>query len=847
MKVSLNTIRIVNQKYGSAGDPAPDGVEKLAERIGAQLGAIEEVIDIGSKYDGALIVKVVACDDHPNADRLHFCTIDDGGKIQNIERDAKGLIQVVCGAPNVHAGMLAVWLPPGMIVPSTVNKNPFKLEVREIRGVKSNGMLASPKELAIGDLHEGILEVDKDAAPGTGFVEAYGLVGEVVVDIENKMFTHRPDCFGFIGVAREIAGIKQQAFKSPGWYVPDPKFPAVEAEPLKLEVKNEIPELVPRFTAIAMSNVEIKPSPVWLQIFLSEMGVHSINNIVDYSNYLMLETGQPIHIYDYDKVLAQSSDKTARLTVRHPKQGEKIALLNGKTIEPSNDTMMVATDKALAGLGGAMGGAETEVGAETKNIIVEAATWDMFQMRRTSMEYGIFTDAVTRFTKGQSPLQNKAVVAKIVNEIRENAGGKVASELIDDNHVPKEVMERGSVHPPVMITPEFINARLGLKLSADEIKVLLTNVEFDAQTSEENLVITAPFWRTDIEIPEDVVEEVGRLYGYDKLPLELPKRDLTPARKDPLIELKSKLRENLSSAGANEVLTYSFVHGNLLDKAGQYKTQAFRLSNALSPDLQYYRLSLTPSLLEKIHPNIKLGYDAFALFEIGKAHSKNLADEDGLPKEFERAAFVFAAGTKAAANYQGAPFYQAKKYLLNLLHDFGIAARVRFGPFDAADPDQAARYYETGRSATIKCDDAIIGRIGEYKTSVRKALKLPDFCAGFELGLAPLMKYVDERKYTPLPKFPKLTQDITLKIPADTAYQSLYDFAWKTIVENQPDNASLSLTPIDIYQRDGSSDKHITMRLTIASYERTLTDSEVIKLLDRVAAASEKKLGAERV
>ena len=319
------------------------------------------------------------------------------------------------------------------------------------------------------------------------------------------------------------------------------------------------------------------------------------------------------------------------------------------------------------------------------------------------------------------------------------ASAQVAGNAIDDNHLPADVISHGSVHAPVNVSPEFINVRLGLQLSADEMTQLLKNVEFDVRQEGESLVIKAPFWRTDIEIPEDIVEEVGRLYGYDHLPLELPKRDLTPAPKDKTLELKSKIRDSLSKAGANEVLTYSFVRGNLLDKVGQDKSQAFQIANALSPDLQYYRLSLMPSLLDKIHPNIKTGYDKFALFEIGKVHCKAHMDDDRLPKEFERVALVFAAGTKSGQNYAGAAYYQARKYLTVLLRHFGgMGSGVIFEPLDASEGDSATGYYEPGRAATIKLGDTTIGRIGEYKTSVRHALKLPDFCAGFELGLAPV-------------------------------------------------------------------------------------------------------------
>lgn len=844
MKVSLNKIRYAAEQYETP-DLLPDGVDELVRKIGAQLGAVEEVVDYGSKFDSVIIVKVVSCEKHPNADKLNVCRIDDGKAAkEDVERGDDGLVQVVCGAPNVKAGMLAAWLPPGAVVPSTRGKDEFTLEAREIRGQKSNGMLASPKELGIGDSHEGLLVVDKEVAAGTPFAKAYRTEGEAIIDIENKMFTHRPDCFGIMGVTREIAGIQQKPFKSPDWYIINPEFPAADAAELTVEVRNELPELAPRFTTIAMSNIEVKPSPVWLQIVLSEAGIRPINNIVDYTNFWMLETGQPLHAYDYDKVKALSGSESAVIVVRNPKPGEKIKLLNGKEIEPRPEAIMIATDKRLIGIGGVMGGTDTEVDENTKNIILECANFDMYSIRRTSMAHGLFTDAVTRFTKGQSPLQNLAVLAKIVRHISEEAGGNVAGPVIDDNHLDDAVMKRNSMHPPVKVEASFINERLGLELQASEMQKILENVEFKVTVNDEELTAMAPFWRTDIELREDIVEEIGRLYGYDQLPLALPKRDLTPAPKDPLLELKAELRGKLAKAGANEILSYSFVHGDLLDKVGQDKSHAFQISNALSPDLQYYRLSLMPSLLEKVHPNIKAGYDQFALFEMGKAHLADQTDDDGLPREDELIALVIAAADKLKK--PGAAYYEARSYLKSL-----IPAELSFGPVpEAMLSYDITKPYDMNRTAFVYAGDVFLGIIGEFRSALRSALKLPRYAAGFELDTTAVRSIIsrDGTAYVPLPRFPKVTQDITLKVSADLNYAELHDFVWGELEKARPGRTHAQLDPRDIFQReDDKAHKQVTFRFEIASYERTLTDPEINKLLDGAAAAAKEKFGAERV
>lgn len=836
MKVSLNWIK---QFLDFELPP----VNAVVERIGAQLGEVEEVEDIGAKYQGIIIAKVVSCVNHPNADRLHLCKIDDSGKAQGVERDENGYVQVVCGAPNVREGLLVAWLPPGCTVPESVGKEPFVLESRELRGVMSNGMLASPRELAIGDNHEGILEVDANVAPGTDFAEAYNLAGDAVIDIENKMFTHRPDCFGYLGVARELAGIQGKPFNSPTWYNLNADIPAVETTVLPLEVRNEIPELVPRFMAVALSDIRVGPSPIWLQIELSKVGLRSINNIVDYTNFFMLETGQPLHAYDYDKVraLSGSSNSGATIVVRRPKPGEKLVLLNGKEIEPKKEAIMIAAQSKLIGLGGVMGGGETEVDSNTKSIILECATFDMYSIRRTSMMHGLFSDAVTRFTKGQSPLQNRAVLAKVVDEICRFAGGKVASEVRDLN----QLHGRRWVHPPVPVAATFINARLGLKLPAEAMKQLLENVEFQVALDGDILTVTAPFWRTDIEQREDVVEEIGRLYGFDKLPLELPHRSIQPVTKNPLLTLKGAVRENLVKAGANEILTYSFVHGDLLQKTGQSPAQAFRVANALSPDLQYYRLSLTPSLLDKVHMNIKASYDEFTLFEIGKGHNQKQADDEGLPMEFEMLDLVYAATDKAAK--AGAAFYEARKFLVNLAAAFGL--QLEFRPFVSEEDYQVAKPYDHKRSAKVfvKGTGLPLGMVGEYKQSVRQALKLPSHTAGFGIGLLQLQTALTQatKPYLPLPRFPKVSQDITLKVATSVTYQELYDCLWLELTKARSDKTLSKLGPLDIYQpKDDTENKHVSFRLTVASYEKTMTDAEISKLLDEAAQAALAKFGA---
>ncbi len=828
MKVSINTIK----QFTDVSLP----VDQLVHKINTQLGGVEQITDLGQRYAGAIIVRIADCEKHPNADRLNICKIDDGSVVKGIDRDKDGFVQVVCGAPNVTKGMFAVWLPPKTTVPASFTEAElFVLESRELRGVVSNGMLASPKELLLGDSHDGILAIDpqeknssnKKITPGVSFAAIYGL-DDKTIDIENKMFTHRPDCFGQLGVAREIAGIQHKTFSSPEWYTTLPEFSSGEG--LELKVFNEAPKAVSRFMATTVKDVTVGPSPVWLQAELVRLGSKPINNVVDVTNYIMLLTGQPLHAYDYDKLSGRV------LGARFADKDEKATLLNDKTYVLTTDDVVIVDDDTIVGLGGVMGGSSSEVSSSTKNIVLECATFDMYAIRRTSMRHGIFTEAVTRFNKGQSPLQNEFVLSHAMQLLLELIGGKHASQVFDihgDDHIkaPK----------PVEVTDNFINDRLGLKLTLVEISTLLTNVEFSVKTikkgKESLLCVTVPYWRTDIHLPEDIVEEVGRLYGFDKLPNELPARSVSPAPKNIRVVTKEAIRFSLARAGANEVLNYSFVHEKVLKNSGQDSSQAFRLSNALSPELQYFRLSLMPSLLDKVHKNIKNGFNEFALFEIGKGHDKSHIDDNGLPIETDLVEMIYAS--KAKSN--GAPYYKVQRIASELAASLGVP--ITFERIETVLDYPGIAMYDQKRSSLVKNNvGATVGIVGELNQSVRKNFKLPNSCAAFSFDIEALESSMTSiSSYQPLSKFPSVTQDISLKLPTSVGYAQLHE-----ILTSLPTNFSVKSWPISIYQsKEDISTKTITFRVQVTSYDRTLAEKDVSVLLKEFEHSA-KKLGAVR-
>ncbi|MGK2896235.1 MAG: phenylalanine--tRNA ligase subunit beta [Candidatus Saccharimonadales bacterium] len=816
MKISLNTIK----KYTDI----ELSIDELATKLNAQLGGIEKITYLGRRYEGVVIVKVVECVDHPDSDHMHICRIDDGGIVTHAERDDDGLVQVVCGAPNVRAGMFAVWLPPRTTVPSSYDeKELFVLSARELRGVVSNGMLASPRELALGDSHEGILEIaedDEGITPGASFAGTYGL-DDTLIDIENKMFTHRPDLFGQIGVAREITGIQHKPFIDPDWYLKLPVFKGGEG--LELHAANEAPEQVARFMTVALKNVEIKPSPLWLQAELVRLGGKPINNVVDATNYIMLLTAQPTHAYDYDKLRGH------KLVVRMAEAGEIVKLLNDKTYELNEKDIVIADGEGPVGLAGIMGGGESEVSVGTKNIVLEVATFDMYTLRKSSMRHGVFTDALTRFNKGQSPLQNDRALVKLIELLQQFASAELASE-VTDIHQLDEKYNTQTLSGLLEVRANFIDERLGLDLSSSEIADLLRNVHFSCTEGADGVLsITAPYWRTDIELPEDIVEEVGRLYGYDYLPRELPKRSTKPAPKNTYRELTKTVRETLARAGANEVLTYSFVHKNVIERAGQDVAQAYQIANALSPDLQYYRLSLTPSLLDKIHGNLKAGHSEFALFEIGKSHGKQLElDEDNLPREDRQIGLTVVSKKKKADS----AYYQAKTLLEYLASKLDIA--LRYESLLDTLPSTLVKPFEAKRSAAIvhASTGQVLGIIGEYTGAVKKGFKLPEYAAGFELLTNALLEnWSSLSTYVPLSRYPSTDRDITFRVNSDVNYQEIVD-----LIGYDDQVVNVRVTPVGIYQAEGESTKNVTIHMTLTPREKTLSSDEANQVVDSLTA-----------
>jgi phenylalanyl-tRNA synthetase beta chain len=819
MIISLNWLKKFTDIDGT--------VDELATLIGARLVEIESIENLGEKYQGVIVAKVVECGPLEGSDHLNVTKIDDGGVVQDIERDENGLVQVVCGAPNVRAGLLVAWLPPRSIVPETFgDTEPFVLGAKPLRGVMSNGMLASARELDLYDDHNGILEIDKDAAPGTSFAELYEL-NDYLLDIENKSLTHRPDAFGVIGFAREVAGIQGRPFQTPDWLTVLEAAIENDGTAQAPRIVIEDASLSDRFQAVVLSGVDEKAhSPIQLQTYLARSGVRPINASVDVSNYLMILTGQPSHTYDYDKLRDVAGDDfTIRVRLAHPE--EKLVLLDGKEVSFDAADIVIAAGDTAVGLAGIMGGYNTIVDDTTKNVLLEVATFNLYHMRSSQMRHGIFSEAVTRFTKGIPAPLGAPVLTEAVRMLQEHTGAHATSAVVEDYPGTLTAITVG-------ITEAQVNNTLGTHFSAEDIAELLQNVGFAVHFEGLQGTVSVPYWRQDIHISEDVIEEVGRLAGFDIINLTLPCRDFVAVAPNEFDKLRSTIRKSLVRAGANEVLTYSFIHGDVIKKAGQSTDNAYRVVNSISPDLQYYRQSLTPSLLSNVFQNVKSGYDSFALFETNKVHQKlDGVSNESVPVERDSIALVM---TKARAKVGSAAYYDAKWMLEYAFGVLGVVAGYQ--PLTDDDDDACYAPFEPKRSARVidSKTGETLGVVGEYKKPVQKVFKVPEYTAGFEIDPRALLNSVKQGgfQYRPLSKYPGTERDICFQVNKAVSYEQIVSPVREVLSQA---GLITRVNPLDMYQPDEGDVKNITVRIALGSYEKTMTNEDVTAVINNVIEA----------
>lgn len=830
MLISLNALK----RYVKIPDSL--STEELMKLIGSRLVEVESTEKLAEKYQNIYVAKVVSCTDIPDT-HLHLCEVDAGPINQEFGKLENGLIQVVCGAPNVRADLFVVWLAPGAIVPTTYGTENFQLSVRKLRGYESYGMIAGADELGFGTDHKYIAELTPDLAkPGTPIIEVLDL-DDLTIDIENKSLTHRPDTFGLIGFAREVAGILGQPFKNPAIFEGDL---ATQSEFIRnnsnntSDIKSPVIEiqdqtLCPRYSCVIVDQSELKFDQDSTDfertltqdgVLLYKSGMRPVSPIVDATNLTMLETGQPLHAFDYDKFIAIGGTDSPKIIVRAAMESEKITLIDDSEIELNTNDIVITSNDIPVTLAGAMGGKNTEIDANTKHILIESATFSLYNLRKTQMAHGIFSEAITRFTKGQPVFGTVPALKSCLEKL----GIKDTSNLIFADYLAQIPTQQ-----TIKLDLSDLNQTLGSDFTLEQVKKTLSNVGFvvDILSDNQSLNITTPLWRTDIHIKEDLYEEVGRLNGFDNIPQALPLRPFKGSPKNQLFALKSEIRNILSDQlGANELLTYSFVSKNLQEKVGENVSDSYEIINSISPELQCFRQSIIPSLLEKYYENQKAGYKDFILYEMNQVakHSYGLL-EDQTPKMESHLAIVTEGD-----------FYQIKNICLALGARLGL--EFKFVEYQ----EQQYPYFESLHSVRIQLGQEIIGCLGEVKHSVLKKLKLKEVSA-LELNLEPLLSAPRIlRGAQKISRFPSVSRDLTVKTPDTVSYATLEQEIVRALAQ---DSLIHTLEPVSIYRpSENDTARNCSFHLSFASTVKTMSADEISAIMKQIEQ-NITELGAE--
>ncbi len=781
-------------------DFSPD---ELAERL-TMLGIeVESVKQLGVGLEGVVVGKVTSIKPHPNADKLVLCQVDIG------ETDA---LQIVCGAPNVYEGMFAPVATIGTELPTGITIKRAKL-----RGEESHGMLCSEKELSISDDAAGLMELSSDLSIGTPLTEALGL-DDVVFELE--ITPNRPDCLSMIGVAREIRAETGDDLKPPQI---DLQEGEVNVNKLT-SVTIDSPNLCPRYAARVIRGVKIGESPAWLKQRLESIGVGVINNIVDVTNFVLMEYGQPLHAFDYHK-LAEN-----RIVVRRAAEGEKITTLDEEERNLTPDMLVIADAEKPVALAGIMGGYDSEITETTCDVLLESANFQPSSVRATAKKLGINTEASYRFERGTDPEAVIPALDRAAQLIAELTGGTICKGIIDVYPGQREPLQ-------IQLRAERVNFILGTALETTKIEQILSRLGFgiEASQSEENVYqVTVPSFRGDITREIDLIEEIARVYGYDNIPTTLPKGDIPIPAPDISAEVRQRIKHFLLGSGMMETVNYSFSHPNCFDKIGfapdNPLRQALHLKNPLSPEMSILRTTLLPSLLDNAQHNHNHQIDSIALFEISTVFIKD--------EEPARVAGILAGeigGGVYGNPYQPPDFFDIKGVVEGMLEVCGI---TDYTFRKTEDPT-----FHPGRNAEVLLENRRIGILGEAHPTVLESYELPYKAYLFELDLEALADAADfSKRFEPIPIYPSVLRDLAIVVDEDMQSDVPINIIYSTGGE-----LVKSVRLFDVYVGDQVPEgkKSLAYTITYHSATETLTDKAVNDLHDKVVKRLNEELGAE--
>ncbi len=781
--------------------------DELAEKITKSGIEVEGVDVLNEGIKGVVVGHVVERVQHPNADKLSKCQVDIGQGEP---------VQIICGAPNVAQGQKVAVATVGAVLPGN-----FKIKKAKLRGEESNGMICSLTELGMEakivpkEYSEGIFVFPQDAEVGTDAIALLNRDDEV---LELGLTPNRADCLSMLGVAYEVAAILGR----------EVKLPEIDLQPVNEKATDYITVKVdanadnPLYAAKVIKNVKIGPAPLWMQTRLMSAGIRPHNNVVDITNYILLEYGQPLHAFDYDRLGSKE------ILVRRAHDGEKFTTLDDVERTLTADHLVITNGTEPVALAGVMGGANSEVTSDTTTVLLEAAYFTGGTVRKASKDHGLRSEASARFEKGVDPNRVRAAGERAAYLMAKYAGGEVleGSSEVDTLTIEPAV---------VSITLEKINSVIGSQLTVTDVEAIFERLQFAVSSEEEIITVTAPTRRGDIKIEEDLIEEVARLYGYDNIPMTLPIGSATPGKLSKYQEKRRIVRQYLEGAGLYQAVTYSLTSE---EKAAQFafeKRDFIRLAMPMSEDRSILRLSIMPQLLEVLKYNSARQNDSLAVYETGAVFLAN--GTEVLPEEEEHLAGAIT-GLWHSHSWQGekkaVDFYVIKGILEGLFAKVGLTESVTYvqAQVDNMHP---------GRTAEIHLNGVRIGFVGQVHPTMQKELDLKDTYV-FELSLkAVLEEAAAALRYEAIPRFPSITRDIALVVDKETVAGVLKD-----IIQGAGGKLLKEVTVFDLYEGDRMEEgkKSIAYSLKYMDPERTLTDEEVTKVHTQVLEALKTQAGA---
>lgn len=801
MLVSLNWLK----EYVDIDGISP---EELAEKITKSGIEVDSVEYVAEESTNVVIGYVESCEKHPNADKLNLCQVDVGEE----------KLQIICGAPNVRQGQKVAVAKPGAVLPGN-----FKIKRAKLRGIESNGMICSLQELGFDEKHipkeyaEGIFVFPEDAPVGES-VEEYLNSTDAILELD--LTPNRADCLSMLGVAYEVGAILNKPVKLPTEEVATSSEKASDY----ITVKVEDEKLNPYYGAFVIKDVEIKPSPLWMQNYLLAAGIRPINNVVDITNYVLLEYGQPLHAFDYDRLGSKE------IVIRTAKQDETIVTLDDVERTLNRENLVITNGKEPIALAGVMGGANSEVTDETQNILLEAAYFDSVSIRKTVKATGLRSEASTRFEKGIDPNRVREAGLRACHLLAKYAGGTVLEGVVE-----VDVLDR--TEKVVEMDTATINDRLGTEITSEEIVSILERLQFNFEQDGEHFKVYAPTRRGDITIFEDMLEEVARIYGYDNLPYTLPRGSATAGGLTTKQTLRRKVKHYLEGAGLMETRTYSltsekYIHKLISNEIKALDPKPISLSMPMSEDHKYLRLSILPELLKTVSYNLARNQANIAYYEIGSIY---VTDEEKITKQPDEQLRLSGALT---GNWLEHQWQQENKKV-----DFYVVKGIVEGLFDHLElPLSVAQTQladmHPGRTAALLLNGKEVGFIGQLHPALEKEMDLKETYV-FDINMELVLEaYNHVPSYTQIPRFPSVTRDIAFIMD-----EQVHAGDVKATIEEVGAPLVKQVQVFDLYKGEHLPEgkKSIAYSLLYQDPEKTLVDEEVEKSYQEIIAAVSEK------